>query len=82
MGSVTGRILFPSNSHAEVFNHPLLHSVTVFGERFFKEVRAKSLQLYLTLCDHMDCSPSGSSVHGILQARMLEWVVMPSWGVF
>ena len=28
----------------------------------------------LTLCDPMDCSPSGSSVHGILQARILEWV--------
>ena len=26
------------------------------------------------LCDHMDCSPPGSSVHGILQVRMLEWV--------
>ena len=25
----------------------------------------------------MDCSPPGSSVHGILQARILEWVVMP-----
>ena len=33
----------------------------------------KSLQLCLTLCDPMDCSPSGSSVHGILQARILEW---------
>ena len=31
-----------------------------------------------TLCDLMDCSPSGSSVHGILQARILEWVAMPS----
>ena len=31
-----------------------------------------------TLCDPMDCSPSGSSVHGILQARILEWVAMPS----
>ena len=30
------------------------------------------------LCDPMDCSPPGSSVHGILQARMLEWVAMPS----
>ena len=28
----------------------------------------------LTLCDHMDCSPPGSSVHGIFQARILEWV--------
>ena len=31
-----------------------------------------------TLCDPMDCSPSGSSVHGILQARIPEWVAMPS----
>ena len=31
-----------------------------------------------TLCDCMDCSPPGSSVHGILQARILEWVDMPS----
>ena len=29
-------------------------------------------------CDPMDYSPSGSSVHGILQARILEWVAMPS----
>ena len=28
------------------------------------------------LCDTMDCSPPGSSVHGILQARMLEWVAI------
>ena len=31
-----------------------------------------------TFCDPMDCSPPGSSVHGILQARILEWVAMPS----
>ena len=31
-----------------------------------------------TLCDPMDCSPSRFSVHGILQARILEWVAMPS----
>ena len=30
-----------------------------------------------TLCDPKDCSPPGSSVHGILQARRLEWVAMP-----
>ena len=39
---------------------------------------AKSLQLCLTLCDPVDHSPPGSSVHGILQARILEWVAMPS----
>ena len=35
---------------------------------------AKSLQLYPTLWDSMDCSPPGSSVHGVLQAGVLEWV--------
>ena len=34
-------------------------------------------QSCLTLCDTMDCSPPGSSVHGILQARILEWVAIP-----
>ena len=34
---------------------------------------AKSLQLCPTLCDPMDGSPPGSSVHGILQVRVLEW---------
>ena len=34
-------------------------------------------QLCLTLCDPMDCSPPGSSVHEIFQARILEWVVIP-----
>ena len=39
-------------------------------------MRAKSLQSCLTLCNAMDCSPPGSSVHGILQARILEWVAI------
>ena len=41
-------------------------------------VSAKSLQSYLTLCDPVDCSPPGSSVHGIFQVRVLEWVAMLS----
>ena len=36
----------------------------------------KVAQSCLTLCDPMDCSPPGSSVHGILQARILEWVAI------
>ena len=36
----------------------------------------KSLQSCPTLCDPMDCSPPGFSVHGILQARTLEWVAI------
>ena len=34
-------------------------------------------QLCPTLCNPMDCRPPGSSVHGILQARILEWVAVP-----
>ena len=41
-------------------------------------IRAKSLQLCLILCDPMDYSLPGSSVHGILQVRILEWVARPS----
>ena len=38
---------------------------------------AKSLQSCPTLCDSIDGSPPGSSVLGILQARILEWVAIP-----
>ena len=37
-----------------------------------------SVTAVLSLCDPMDCSPAVSSVLGILQVRILEWVVMPS----
>ena len=37
---------------------------------------AKSFQAYPTLCDRIDGSPPGSSVTGILQARVLEWVAI------
>ena len=39
-------------------------------------MHAKSLQSCLTLCDPMDYSLPGSSVHGILQARILEWIAI------
>ena len=50
---------------------------------FYKDTRHIGLQEKVaqscpTLCDPMDCSLPGSSVHGILQARILEWVAMPS----
>ena len=41
-------------------------------------VRAKSLQSCPTLCDPMDFNPPASSAPGILQARILEWLAMPS----
>ena len=58
-----GRVVSP------VLSHPII---------FLLCVPAKSLQLCPTLCDPMNYSPPGSSVHGILQARILEWVAMPS----
>ena len=45
--------------------------------RLIETVHAKSLQACLMLCDPMDCSPPGSSVHEILQTRILEYVAMP-----
>ena len=41
---------------------------------------AKSLQSCLTHCNSMDCSSPGSSLHGILQARILEWLPYPPPG--
>ena len=43
-------------------------------------VSAKSLQLCPTLCDPMDFSPPGSSIHRILQAKTLGWVARPPPG--
>ena len=45
-----------------------------------KKEEAKGLvaQSRLTFCNPVDCSPPGSSVHGILQARTLEWAAMSS----
>ena len=62
----------------------LMGAVSVWkGERTLEMdsgvcVHAESLQSCLTLCDPMDWSLPGSSLHGILQARILERVAMPS----
>ena len=42
------------------------------------ENESEVAQSYPTLCDPVDCSPPGSSVHGILQARLLEWFAISS----
>ena len=41
------------------------------------KVKVELAQPCPTLCDPIDCSPPGSSVHGILQARILDWVAIP-----
>ena len=55
-----------------------LHTGQVLALMFlmFSGSAAKSLQSHPTLCDPIDCSPPGSSVPGILQARTLEWVAI------
>ena len=63
----------------------ILQYCKVKGEREVKpiylsmKVKVKQLvaQSCPILCDPMDCSLPGSSVHGILQARLLEWIAMP-----
>ena len=55
----------------------LLH--VVHRKSFMKvyvQVKVLVTQLCPTLCDPIDCSPPGSDVHGILQARILEWVAI------
>ena len=42
-----------------------------------KKVKVLVAQSCPTLCDPVDCSPPGSSVHGTLQARTLEWGAIP-----
>ena len=48
------------------------------GKYTLKILHAKSFQLCPILCNTMHCGPPGSSVPGILQAKILEWVVMPT----
>ena len=52
---------------------------TIMGQSYHHAaVLCLVTQSYLSLWDPRDCSLPGSSVHGILQARILEWVAMPS----
>ena len=44
---------------------------------FSRESESEVAQSCPTLCDPIDCSLSGSSVHGIFQARVLEWIAIP-----
>ena len=67
-----------------ITNKDLLHTpLSVMYQSWWEvdlgeNVRATSLQLCPALWDPIDYSLPGSSAHGILQARILEWVAMPS----
>ena len=68
--------MWPSDGTATQHSYALREpqSSAVFSAR----THAQALQLHLTLCDPMDCSLLSSSVRGILQARILEWVAISS----
>ena len=79
---VTAETEWSSLSHIVGFHQlSILYIVSVLLLHRIKEgpsipdVYAKLLQLCLTLCNPTDCSPPASSVHGILQARILEYVL-------
>ena len=62
-----------SHSPASMSTGPLSTSVFIQSE-----VKQKCQSLsHVQFCDPMDCSPLGSSAHGILQAKILEWVAIP-----
>ena len=63
----------PGPPHSRQILHHLSHQGSPGA---YAAAAAKSLQLCPTLCDHIDGSPPGSPVPGILQARTLEWVAI------
>ena len=69
---VPGRVGDRADMWTQVFQ---THCVTPL---YLGCMQVKSLQLCPNLCDPMDCSLPGSSVHGILQAGKLKWVAVPS----
>ena len=73
------QILFPYRSSQVLNRVPCALQLVLTSYLFYicVYVHAKSFQLCLTFCNHMDCSPPGSSIHGIHQARIREWVAIP-----
>ena len=71
-----------SSNHL-ILCHPLLHLPSIFPSTGgFSNELALPIR-WPTLCDPRGYNPPGSSVHGILQVRMLEWVAIPfSRGIF
>ena len=74
-----GQIFSPVYSHANIYLK-LIEAYNVYAVWSPLPTRgwAKLLQSCLTLFNPLNCNPPGSPVHGILQARILEWISMPS----
>ena len=67
------------DNHSSLDSHSTLQFARLFDISFDLSLLAllsEIAQSCLTLCDPMDCSPPGSSIHGISKARVLEWVAI------
>ena len=77
----TSILLIAKRSKYQGCNRQKLIKVFILPLTFYFEcsvcMHAKALQSKPILCYPMDCNPPGSSVHGVLQAGILEWVAMP-----
>jgi len=72
--------IFPTQESSWGLLHcrQILYQLRYQGSPSLEESESEVTQLCPTLCDPMVCCPPGSSVHGIFQARVLEWVPFPS----
>ena len=67
---------FSHRGHYRVLSRVPYAIYILYIDKYSMCVHVQLLHSCLTLCDPVDHSPSGSSIHGILQARILEWVAM------
>ena len=75
-------------SEKAIFHSDEIQSIkcTFYGTCFWHQVYelfacvCSVTQSCPTLCELLDCSPPGSSVHGVLQAKILEWIPYPTLG--
>ena len=74
---LSGRLSVSVSVSCLTTHHPQLLALCFSHAQLLACMRAKSHQLYPTLCYLMDYSSPGSSVRGVLQARILEWVAIP-----
>ena len=73
------RILIVADVRTDVVWETLVYDLARYLDKYHASMRRVLSRFSpVRLCDPMDCSPPGSSVHGILQARILQWVAIPS----
>ena len=72
---------FPGRDHIPLMCIWPFHKIKTgklhFAAHLTQHMKVSVAQSCLTLCDPMECGPAGSSVNGILQSRILEWVTIP-----